>query len=327
MPLRLQFRGMSSKACASTLVGILWAFSIGFEATLRSDEPVAKKDAAGQDGAEKSEPKKGDLVPFNKQGTVLLDKPGKRILLKTQVALREGTLEQFCCLKQTKEHESILSLDARAKEVHAALLIVGAKPGAPVQFNPEYKPPSGQKIDIFVSWSDEQGKLHRVSAKQWIRNATLRFWTFPLTALPASLKIPKDTELRYDTKLKELSWYGPMTTRQKQDFLALSKDQQYRKAILFFFDQGQSREMEADWVFAGSAFVRDEETKQEFYLAEEGDLICVANFPSATIDVAIQSSADAGGLMFEAWTEHIPPKGTPVTIEIIPVFDKDAKKP
>src|SRR5262249_32541554 len=150
-------------------------------------------------------------------------------------------------------------------------------------------------------------------------HAIQRFWTFPLKALPAGLKIPKDTELRYDNKLKELSWYGPMTTRQKEDFIALSKDQEYRKAILFFFEQAQSREMTADWVFAGSAFVRDEETKQEYYLAEEGDLICVANFPSATIDVAIQSSADTGGLMFEAWTERIPPKGTAVTIELIPV--------
>ena len=44
-------------------------------------------------------------VPLNRQGTVLLDRDGKRLLLKAKVAARDRVLEMLCCLKQTKEHE------------------------------------------------------------------------------------------------------------------------------------------------------------------------------------------------------------------------------
>ena len=56
--------------------------------------------------------KSKEPVPLNKQGTVLLDVDGKRLLLKTKVCLRDGVLEMFCCLKQTKEHESILAIES-----------------------------------------------------------------------------------------------------------------------------------------------------------------------------------------------------------------------
>ncbi|HEY2249498.1 MAG TPA: YdjY domain-containing protein, partial [Planctomycetaceae bacterium] len=122
-----------------------------------------------------------------------------------------------------------------------------------------------------------------------------------------------------DNKLKELSWYGPMTVEHKVEFLALSDDKAFQAMIESFFEQSQPRDMEADWVFAGSQIYKDEETGKEHYLAEDGDLICVANFGSAMIDVASNSSAENSDLNFEAWTDRIPPKGTPVTLELIPV--------
>lgn len=77
--------------------------------------------------------------------------------------------------------------------------------------------------------------------------------------------------------------------------------------------------MEEPWVFAGSQFVRDEETKLEYYRGDtEGDLICVSNFPSAVLDVPVQSSDSDSALLFEAYTEHIPPRGTPVTLVLKP---------
>jgi hypothetical protein len=303
--------------------------ALGLIAAIHSsdgEQPSATAAAAPKSGAPpKGAATKEAPVPLNKNGTVLLDKAGKRLLLKTQVVLREAMLEQFCCLKQTKEHESILSLDAKAYAVHAGLLALGAKIGTPVQYNPEYKAPTGQRIEIFVSWADDQGKMQRVPAQSWVRKATHRFWAVPLETLPAGLKLPKNSELRHDAKLKELSWYGPMTVPQRDEFLALSSDKAFRKAIEYFFEQGQSHEMKADWVFAGSGFYKDEDTKKEYYLAEDGDLICVANFPSATIDVAVPSSSQGDGLLFEAYTERIPPKGTPVTVELIPVVEKEAK--
>jgi hypothetical protein len=308
-PWRFQGRVFLAGATLVLICALLFA---GRSTSATADEPGEA--AAPQESTKES------LVPFNKTGTVLVDKVRKRVLLKTQVTLREGSLEQLCCLKQTKEHESILSLDAKAFVVHTALLAVGAKTGAPVRFDPEYKAPTGQKIEVYLSWADEQQKVHRVPAQQWIREMTHRFWSVKLDKLPEGVKLPKESELRYDNKLKELSWYGPMNASQRDGFLALSRDKAFRDAVNSFYEQSQSREMKADWVFAGSGFYTDEETGKKFYLAEDGDLLCVANFPGATIDVAVQSSSQGDGLLFEAYTERIPPKGTPVTIELIPIL-------
>ena len=72
--------------------------------------------------------------------------------------------------------------------------------------------------------------------------------------------------------------------------------------------------MNHKWIFAGSGFWKDEDTGNENYLAEGGELICVSNFSTATLDLDVQSSQSNEGLLFEAWTERIPPLGTPVRL-------------
>ncbi|MFM8174746.1 MAG: YdjY domain-containing protein, partial [Pirellulaceae bacterium] len=79
--------------------------------------------------------------------------------------------------------------------------------------------------------------------------------------------------------------------------------------------------MTYDWVFAGSGFYKDPETGTESYLAEGGDLICVANFPSATMDLAVRSADSNSGLVFMANTEAIPEQGTPVRL-VLEVVDR-----
>lgn len=265
------------------------------------------------------------LVPLNKQETVLLDAEGKRLILKGEVVLREGLLELLACLKQTKEHEAILSVATKAQTVHAGLLALGAEPGQPVKFLPEFQPPTGQRIDIFLTWKDEDGKLHRVPASSWVRNATRRYFIEKLAKLPAGVELPKDKNLKYDDKRGEMLWYGSMTTQERDLFLSLSKDKAYQKVVRTFFEQSQLKEMKAHWVFPGSGFFADEKSGEKYYQAEAGDLICVANFASSVIDVDAESSATNDGLMFEAYTERIPPVGTEVQIELLPVFKKSDK--
>ncbi|MBS0264072.1 MAG: hypothetical protein JSS02_19205 [Planctomycetes bacterium] len=269
----------------------------------------------------------GTPVRLNEAGTVLLDKKNKRVLLKTHVVLQQGALEMLVCKKQTKEHEAILAVDAQAYVIHAGLLAIDAKPGTPFRFDNGYHPPTGQKIDIFLSWTDDKGKSHRVPARSWIRQAINRFWVVKMESLPEGVTLPKTSELRFDRKLKELSWYGSMTTRERDAFLALSKDKAFREAILSFFEQSQQREMQADWVFAGSGFYVDEDTGNKYYLAEDGDLICVANFSGAMLDLSSESSATNAERNYEAYTDRIPPKGTEVLVELIPVAEKAPAKP
>ena len=112
------------------------------------------------------------------------------VIVDGQVCLRRGMLEMFSCTRNTKEHESIVSANAQAFLVHAALLRLGAEVGHAVQFLPEYKPPEGTQIDIELEWKDADGKQQTAKAQDWIRDlktgkamehvwvfAGSRFWT------------------------------------------------------------------------------------------------------------------------------------------------------
>ena len=81
---------------------------------------------------------------------------------------------------------------------------------------------------------------------------------------------------------------------------------------------GTKKAMEHPWVFAGSMFSKSEETGQVSYMADGGDFICVSNFPTAMLDLPVASSNLNAELQFEAFTERIPPEGTPVTLILTP---------
>ncbi len=76
--------------------------------------------------------------------------------------------------------------------------------------------------------------------------------------------------------------------------------------------------MTAPFVFAGSAFWTDAETKKRYYQAEGGDFICVSNFSTAMLDIPVESPQSNTELAFEAFTERIPPLGAPVRLVLKP---------
>ena len=79
------------------------------------------------------------------------------------------------------------------------------------------------------------------------------------------------------------------------------------------------------WVFSGSGFWTDEDSGQRYYHADAGDFICVSNFPTAMLDLPIKSSGETAGLLFEAFTENIPPLGTYVRLVLIPQLEQQKK--
>lgn len=87
------------------------------------------------------------------------------------------------------------------------------------------------------------------------------------------------------------------------------------------------KQLESDWVFAGSRFFRDPEDpkKEPYYMANNGDVISVANFPDSMLDLPIQSSKENADLSFEAWTERIPDVGTKVNVILEPVIEEEKK--
>ena len=86
--------------------------------------------------------------------------------------------------------------------------------------------------------------------------------------------------------------------------------------------------MTESWVFGGSGFWVDETTGTKHYQAEGGDFICVSNFPTAMLDLPIESSQANSALMYRANTKRIPPLATPVTLILTPnVEDTPADSP
>ena len=101
--------------------------------------------------------------------------PGLSVNLKewcvdvnAHTCLDDGMLELVACTKGTKEHESIVAVEATSRDIHAALLLLGAKAGRPAHSKSIGNtgtmwvpvPPSGHPIDVSLVFNDiETGKL------------------------------------------------------------------------------------------------------------------------------------------------------------------------
>ena len=87
--------------------------------------------------------------------------------VESSVCLHRGALELVACTKGTKEHESIVAIEAKPMHIHAALLLLGAKPGRPAtrqQLGDQAGrwidvPPSGGPVDVFLVLKDKEGTL------------------------------------------------------------------------------------------------------------------------------------------------------------------------
>lgn len=125
---------------------------------------------------------------------VWLDATNKRLVMVGEVVQTEGQMEMFACLKKTKEHESILAIDTQAYAVHAGLVAIGAEPGSPARFLPEYAPARGTEINITLYWTAADGQRKSAPAQSWLTNTRTRlpmqqswvfggsgFWVDPLT--------------------------------------------------------------------------------------------------------------------------------------------------
>ena len=240
-------RSLARWAVCITIVG--WAGRAAAADDATAPKAAGDKEAAADSG----------LKRLTKDYDLWVDLKRKLVVVDGQICMREGVLEMFACPKGTKEHEAIVAVNCKAQFLHAALLAVGAKPGKPMQYEPEYKPATGTVVDVYVLWKDEKGNNQKVKAQEWI---------------------------------KDIKTGKPMSHA---------------------------------WVFAGSRFWTDPDTKKEYYSADGGDLICVSNFVTAMLDLPIPSSQTNAELMFGTFPDRIPPLGTKVRLVLIPQLDAKAE--
>ncbi len=149
-----------------------------------SAEAEPSKPAEDKTAEESETARKGAIRKLMPNMPVWIDSKRKMVIMDGEICLRKGSLEMFACLRGTKEHESVVAVATDAYVVHAALLAIGAKDGDPVQFDPEYQPPSGETIDVLVQWKDDNGKVQTRKAQDWIRDARNKKvmtydWVFP----------------------------------------------------------------------------------------------------------------------------------------------------
>jgi hypothetical protein len=110
------------------------------------------------------------LIRLDPVYPVWVDPAQKRVLLVGQVSRPDYRLEFFACSDLGRDYESVVVVNTKASFVHAGLLAIGAEPGHPVQFEPEYKPATGQEIQVDVVWKDGNGQRQRAKAQDWVRN-------------------------------------------------------------------------------------------------------------------------------------------------------------
>jgi len=123
------------------------------------------------------------LSPKTVEAISKLKLPGIRLNLEERaidvnatVCLHEGSLELIACTKGTKEHESIVALDARPVHIHTALLLFGAKPGTPASRmvpgaeGMRWIPvkPAGDRVLVSLVFANARGKLQEHPIQNFI---------------------------------------------------------------------------------------------------------------------------------------------------------------
>jgi len=185
-------------------------------------------------------------------------------------------------------------------------------------------------------WIDPMRRYVVVDGNVCLRQGTLEMFACPRGTKEheaiVSLKCPAQTVhaalLAIGAKVGSTVKWDPMyvpASGTEVDIWILWKDKEgmnrKMRAQHWIRNIETGKAMNFPWVFAGSGFWADE-MGVTHYMANSGDLICVSNFSTATLDLPVESSAEAGGLLFEAFTENIPTRGTHIRLVLIPKLEK-----
>ncbi len=145
---------------------------------IEDDEYMFEPLALGEPYFENS----ADLVRLLPQKPIWIDKKGGNIVIQGWICQTKVMLEFFLCqgcggirtfpyddetgkpakilmFNGTKCHESVICTEVPGHAIQTALLALGAESGQPVQFQPEFKAPTGEEIKVIVRWKKEDGSI------------------------------------------------------------------------------------------------------------------------------------------------------------------------
>lgn len=136
-----------------------------------SGQEAKPEDAAGQPPADV-----GNLEKLKLPGLTLHTEV-RHIDVDATVCLDSGYLELIACTKNSKEHESIIAVNAKAAHIHAALLLLRANPGSPAMMRRTEDGKwldiiaSGSEVDVFLVFKDDKGEMNEHPISKFIQRA------------------------------------------------------------------------------------------------------------------------------------------------------------
>lgn len=145
--------------------------------------------APAAEGSDAAVPK-GGAFPFLK-----VDAKAKQVRVECEALRVENPLEFFLCVAGTTEHESVLRSKVKPSHLHAALLMIGLKPGQPVHFSEaanKWLPPHGPPLQLSVEF-EKEGKAITLPANRLMRDVKSKKEMPPTTWIFTGSKLIDDT--------------------------------------------------------------------------------------------------------------------------------------
>ena len=107
-----------------------------------------------------------NALPFIK-----IDREAGEIRVEGFISPRMETLELFACGNGIREHEAVISVKARPRDINVALILLGREPGHPALWTKDgqFLPPYGPVFRVFVEYMVD-GKPKRLEAHEMLKD-------------------------------------------------------------------------------------------------------------------------------------------------------------
>ncbi|MCA9295890.1 MAG: hypothetical protein KC983_05220 [Phycisphaerales bacterium] len=219
---------------------------------------------------------------------VVVDFEHGRVEMTCRVIHPPEPIEQIICTPATREHETLFTANVLPSQLHAALLLLGAKPGTPGRFERiddtvRFVPPTGDELDITVAVQDPAGATTITPVEAWIM-ATQR-----ADGADGAADADGDAKVVTTTAFPESTWVFAGSLIQKN----------------------------SEWMGEGEHYIAD----------MTGSLIGFVTFGDEPVGVtrAIEEDSAQRGIDWRANVAVMPAEGTTVTVYLTRVVNASAK--
>jgi len=158
-----------------TALALLLALNLA-PAFVHAQDEAKPADDAPEKPAQPKDGLAAAIAQVNKQDNgVTINREKRHVDVEAKVCLRVGEfLEMFACTKDTREHESIVVVDAAPSTMHLGLLLLGLEPGKPLSYDMKNDPPTlvpahGPRIGVYIVQTVD-GEEKETPANEWVKD-------------------------------------------------------------------------------------------------------------------------------------------------------------